>query len=88
MNGYKYFFFHFKAKNRKYGFFKWIVIDQNSLPSDVVLSPNVNSFKCKLDDHWKQYKFEDLENFSFVMTWFKTQVVMLFFQPNSLSLSL
>ena len=38
------------------------VIDAwNSLPSDIVMAPSINSFKNRLDNHWrdKQYAYED-----------------------------
>ena len=37
-----------------------VVNDWNSLPEDVVMSPSLNTFKNRLDKHWKQlhYKFQ------------------------------
>ena len=36
-----------------------VVTDWNSLPRDVVSAKTTNSFKNKLDDHWKDEKFEN-----------------------------
>ena len=36
-----------------------VVTNWNSLPRDVVSAKTTNSFKNKLDDHWKDEKFEN-----------------------------
>ena len=42
-----------KRDIRKYSFSFRVVRPWNSLPNDVVLSPTVNTFKHRLDRHWK-----------------------------------
>ena len=37
---------------RKYIFSQWVVNDWNSLPTEVVQAPDVESFKTKLDLFW------------------------------------
>jgi len=42
---------------RKYSFSQRIV-NENSLSSDVVQSPNINAFKSNLDNYWIEKRFE------------------------------
>ena len=34
-----------------------VVNDWNNLPEDVVDSPNINTFKNRLDRHWSEYHY-------------------------------
>ena len=43
------------ADIRKYSFRVRIVRHWNGLPNSVVMAPSLNSFKNKLDNHWKDH---------------------------------
>ena len=47
----------FNLDVRKYSFSNRIVNDWNSLPTEVVLAPSLNSFKNRLDKYWKDRSF-------------------------------
>ena len=47
----------FKTEIRKHYFSQRIVNLWNSLPEPVVMAPSINTFKNRLDKHWKNMKF-------------------------------
>ena len=52
---------------RKYSFSQWVVIGWNTLPTEVVQAPDVESFETKLDLFRNQFGFD---YYYIVMVWF------------------
>ena len=57
LNGYKLYKQFSHLNIRKYSFSQRTINDWNSLPRDIIESPNVTIFKSKLDIFWQQYHF-------------------------------
>ena len=57
-NGYKVIKKFCHVNVRKYSFSQQVVNDWNSLPTEVVQAPDVESFETKLDLFWNQFRFD------------------------------
>ena len=60
-NGYKLYKNYCHLNVRKYTFSQRIINDWNNLPRDIIQSPDVVSFKSKLDVYWQDLCFRFLE---------------------------
>lgn len=56
-NGYKILKERYKNACRQNFFGNRVANSWNALPSEVVQAPSLNSFKSRIDEHWKDYKF-------------------------------
>ena len=61
-NGYKLYKNHCHLNVRKHFFSQRTINDWNSLPRDIIESPNVIIFKSKLDVYWQDYRFKFLDS--------------------------
>ena len=55
-NGLKFYKHHSHLNVRKHSFSQRVINDWNTLPSDIIQSPNVSLFKKRLDEHWHQFR--------------------------------
>ena len=51
---------HTKTNLKKYSFAARVTNDWNSLPADIVMATNTNSFKTQLDVYWENRRFNIL----------------------------
>ena len=61
-NGYKLYKNHCHLNVRKHFFSQRTINDWNSLPRDIIESPNVIIFKSKLDVYWQDFRFKFLDS--------------------------
>ena len=61
-DGYKLYKKHCHLNIRKHFFSQRTINDWNSLPRDIIESPNVVIFNSKLDVYWQDFRFKFLDS--------------------------